>query len=226
MTSIKPGEEKLYEWTAEYAGVWMYHCGTAPALHHIANGMYGMVIVETEGGPAAGRPGVRHRPERVVPRSAGQGDRPARRPTAGAPAPDFVVFNGVANQYKDNPIQVGDRRAGPDLRPRRRAEHGQLVPHRRHDLQHGHQGRHPPRAGQRRQLGLARRSTSRPRRARSSSSRPPRTASTRWSPTPSTSSVAARSGSSRPATAIRRTESTKRGGGEAIRPSRPRDANR
>ena len=54
MTSIKPGEEKLYEWTADYAGVWMYHCGTDPALHHIANGMYGMVIVE----PAKGLPKV------------------------------------------------------------------------------------------------------------------------------------------------------------------------
>ena len=46
MRSITPGEELLYEWTADYAGVWMYHCGTAPTLHHIANGMYGMVIVE------------------------------------------------------------------------------------------------------------------------------------------------------------------------------------
>ena len=50
MSSIDPGEEKVYEWTADYAGVWMYHCGTAPALHHIANGMYGMVIVEPKGG--------------------------------------------------------------------------------------------------------------------------------------------------------------------------------
>ena len=50
MTSINPGQEKLYEYKAEFAGVWMYHCGTAPALHHIANGMYGMMIVE----PAAG----------------------------------------------------------------------------------------------------------------------------------------------------------------------------
>ena len=84
MTSIKPGEEKLYEWTADYAGVWMYHCGTAPALHHIANGMYGMVIVEPKGG-LPGRQGVRPRPERVVPRP--QGDttsltrhQPAPRP--------------------------------------------------------------------------------------------------------------------------------------------------
>ncbi len=50
MRSIAPGEELIYEFTAEYAGVWMYHCGTSPALHHIANGMYGMIIVEPEGG--------------------------------------------------------------------------------------------------------------------------------------------------------------------------------
>ena len=54
MRSIAPGEELVYEWTADYAGVWMYHCGTAPALHHIANGMYGMVIVE----PSEGLPPV------------------------------------------------------------------------------------------------------------------------------------------------------------------------
>ncbi len=39
MTSIDPGEEKLYEFVADKAGVFMYHCGTNPTLHHIANGM-------------------------------------------------------------------------------------------------------------------------------------------------------------------------------------------
>ena len=24
----------------------MYHCGTAPALHHIGNGMYGAIIID------------------------------------------------------------------------------------------------------------------------------------------------------------------------------------
>jgi nitrite reductase (NO-forming) len=105
MTSINPGEEKIYEWTADYAGVWMYHCGTAPALHHIANGMYGMVIVEPEGGFAPVDT------ELAIVQSEwyfdGQG-LPASLTKAAqaAPAPDWVVFNGVANQYKDNPIQV------------------------------------------------------------------------------------------------------------------------
>jgi nitrite reductase (NO-forming) len=106
MTSIKPGEEKLYEWKADYAGVWMYHCGTSPALHHIANGMYGMVIVE----PAEGLPTV-DREFAIVQSDWYLG--PQGEPTnltkaaAGNPAPDFVMFNGVANQYLDNPIQIG-----------------------------------------------------------------------------------------------------------------------
>ena len=202
MTSIKPGEEKLYEWTADYAGVWMYHCGTAPALHHIANGMYGMVIVEPKGGFAAGRPRVRPRPERVVPRPAGRAGRP--RPRRGRrPGARLRRLQRRRQPVQGQPAQGRDRQARPDLRPRRRAEHRQLVPHRRHDLQHGHQGGHPARRRQPRALRLA---GGRPVAGPGRDHRvhdAPRTASTRSSPTPSTSSVAARSACSRPATATR-----------------------
>ena len=106
MTSINPGEEKVYEWKADYAGVWMYHCGTSPALHHIANGMYGMVIVE----PAEGLPAVDA--EFAFVQSEwylGPQGQPASltKAAAAAPAPDFVVWNGVANQYLDHPLEVG-----------------------------------------------------------------------------------------------------------------------
>jgi nitrite reductase (NO-forming) len=105
MTSINPGEEKIYEWTADYAGVWMYHCGTSPALHHIANGMYGMVIVE----PAEGLPPVDS--EFALVQSEwylGPQGEPTdlTKAMAAAPAPDYVVFNGVANQYVDAPMAV------------------------------------------------------------------------------------------------------------------------
>ena len=106
MRSIAPGEELVYEWTADYAGVWMYHCGTAPALHHIANGMYGMVIVEPkEGLPPVDKEFALVQSEWYL---GAQGE-PAdlTKASAAAPAPDFVVFNGVANQYKDAPLQVG-----------------------------------------------------------------------------------------------------------------------
>jgi nitrite reductase (NO-forming) len=84
----------------------MYHCGTAPTLHHIANGMYGMVIVE----PAEGLPKVDN--EFAIVQSEwylGPQGQPVdlTKAAAAAPAPDFVVFNGVANQYKDGPIEVG-----------------------------------------------------------------------------------------------------------------------
>ncbi|HUG47434.1 MAG TPA: multicopper oxidase domain-containing protein [Candidatus Limnocylindria bacterium] len=122
MRSINPGEELIYEWVANHAGVWMYHCGTSPALHHIANGMYGMVIVEPEGGLDP----VEH--EFAFVQSEwylGQQGQPTDLAKAmkAAPEPDFVVFNGVANQYADGPIEVatGERvrvfvlNAGPSV---------------------------------------------------------------------------------------------------------------
>ena len=108
MVSIKPGEELLYEFTADYAGVWMYHCGTGPTLHHIANGMYGMVIVEPKGGfaPVDTELAIVQSEWYLGP----QGDLTSlEKASTGNPAPDFVVFNGVANQYKDNPIKVATK---------------------------------------------------------------------------------------------------------------------
>jgi nitrite reductase (NO-forming) len=105
MTSIQPGEEKLYEFRAMFAGVWMYHCGTSPALHHIANGMYGMMIVEPKGGLS------KVDAEFAIVQSEwylGPQGQPASLEKAGAaaPAPDFILFNGVASQYLDHPIQI------------------------------------------------------------------------------------------------------------------------
>ena len=105
MIEIAPGGTFTYTYKANYAGVWMYHCGTAPALHHIANGMFGMVIIE----PKEGLPKVDQ--EFAFVQSEwylGGQKEPASYEKANQtnPAPDFVVFNGIANQYKDNPIAV------------------------------------------------------------------------------------------------------------------------
>ena len=105
MRSISPGEELVYEFEASYAGVFMYHCGTSPALMHIANGMFGMIIVE----PEEGLPPVDH--EFALVQSewylGEQGQTiDIGKASAGAPDPEFVVFNGVANQYADHPIEV------------------------------------------------------------------------------------------------------------------------
>jgi nitrite reductase (NO-forming) len=106
MRSIAPGEELVYEWTADYAGVWMYHCGTAPMLHHIANGMYGMVIVEPrEGLPKVDKEFAIVQSEWYLGPQGKESD--LDKAMAAAPAPDFVLFNGVANQYEDHPLKVG-----------------------------------------------------------------------------------------------------------------------
>jgi nitrite reductase (NO-forming) len=105
MVEIKPGATFTYTFTADYAGVWMYHCGTAPALHHIANGMFGMVIVEPKGGlPKVDKEFAFVQSEWYL---GAQGEPvDYTKASVGAPAPDFVVFNGIANQYKDNPVSV------------------------------------------------------------------------------------------------------------------------
>lgn len=106
MNSINPGEEKIYEFKAEYAGVWMYHCGTSPALHHIANGMYGAIIVEPkEGLPPVDKEFVLVQSEWYLGPQGEPSD--LTKAAAAAPAPDLVVFNGIKDQYKDNPIPIG-----------------------------------------------------------------------------------------------------------------------
>jgi nitrite reductase (NO-forming) len=105
MASIAPGEELVYEFTTDYAGVWMYHCGTAPVLHHIANGMFGMVIVEPEGGlpPVDDEFFFVQNEWYLGPQGEVSSFAAANQ---AAPAPDFQMFNGVASQYADNPIAI------------------------------------------------------------------------------------------------------------------------
>lgn len=47
---VKPNEDGTFVYQASNPGVFMYHCGTGPALLHIANGMHGMIIVKPNDG--------------------------------------------------------------------------------------------------------------------------------------------------------------------------------
>ncbi len=109
MVEIKPGATFTYTFHAEYAGVWMYHCGTAPTLLHIADGMFGMVIVEPKGGfdkvlGPADQQFFFVQSEWYLGAQGQPVDYAKANSTA--PQPDFVVFNGIASQYADNPIPV------------------------------------------------------------------------------------------------------------------------
>jgi nitrite reductase (NO-forming) len=112
MVEIKPGATFTYTFTADYAGVWMYHCGMAPALMHIANGMFGMVIVEPKGGlPKVDNELAFVQSEWYLGAQGKEIDYAKANSTS--PAPDFVVFNGIANQYKDNPVACGSSCSTP-----------------------------------------------------------------------------------------------------------------
>ncbi|WP_173934917.1 copper-containing nitrite reductase [Chelativorans sp. Marseille-P2723] len=49
-TLAAPGEEKGFTFKALQPGLYVYHCAVGPAAQHITNGMYGMILVEPEGG--------------------------------------------------------------------------------------------------------------------------------------------------------------------------------
>ncbi len=51
-TQADPGHEKLVKFKALVPGIYVYHCATPMVAHHIANGMYGLILVEPEGGLA------------------------------------------------------------------------------------------------------------------------------------------------------------------------------
>jgi nitrite reductase (NO-forming) len=100
-----PGESFTFRFKATDPGVYMYHCGTKPVLAHIANGMYGAIIVQ----PEKPLPAVDN--EYVLVGSEwylnGDGiDGPASLDMAKARArlADWVTFNGYANQYVTHPL--------------------------------------------------------------------------------------------------------------------------
>ncbi|HET6609365.1 MAG TPA: copper-containing nitrite reductase [Rhodopila sp.] len=47
---VDPGQEKSMTWKALTPGLYVYHCATPMVAEHIANGMYGLILVEPEGG--------------------------------------------------------------------------------------------------------------------------------------------------------------------------------
>lgn len=49
-TNVAPGKEAVFNFKALNPGLYVYHCAAAPVPQHIANGMYGLILVEPEGG--------------------------------------------------------------------------------------------------------------------------------------------------------------------------------
>lgn len=121
-----PGTGSTFSFTAANPGLYVYHCATAPVGMHIANGMYGLILVEPkEGLPPVDREYYVMQSEFYTAGSYGEtGHQPFNMQKAVDEDADYVVFNGsVGALVGDNAItaEVGDRirlyigNGGPNL---------------------------------------------------------------------------------------------------------------
>jgi len=103
-SDVAPGASKSFSFVASAPGVFMYHCGTAPAFVHIANGMYGAIVVEPRNLPPAQKQYVLVASEWYL--NAPGTKKPASLDLTKATemTPDWVTWNGYAAQYKTHPL--------------------------------------------------------------------------------------------------------------------------
>jgi nitrite reductase (NO-forming) len=100
-----PGHTSQFSFKALNPGLFIYHCATAPVGMHVANGMYGLILVE----PKEGLPAVDH--EYYIMQgefyTAGkfgeEGLQPFDMDKANDERPSYVVFNGAVGSL------VGDK---------------------------------------------------------------------------------------------------------------------
>ncbi|ANS79352.1 Multicopper oxidase [Serinicoccus hydrothermalis] len=107
MRDIAPGESLEYTFTANRSGIWMYHCKTMPMTAHIAAGMAGAVIIEPPDLAKVDRSYVITQSELYLSEQGG----PVNAAKAAVGQADAVMFNGLVNQYVDQPLtaKVGER---------------------------------------------------------------------------------------------------------------------
>ncbi|HAS10003.1 MAG TPA: nitrite reductase, partial [Acidimicrobiaceae bacterium] len=108
MRTIQPGESLVYQFEAKHAGAWMYHCGTAPTLHHIGNGMHGAVVIDPPDLAPVDHEYIFVQHEYYTGDEGEPGDLGKMQRDEW----DAVVFNGYVNQYVHAPIdgiEVGER---------------------------------------------------------------------------------------------------------------------
>jgi nitrite reductase (NO-forming) len=100
-----PGYSSQFSFTALNPGLYVYHCATAPVGMHVANGMYGLILVEPPGGlPAVDREYYVMQSEfYTTGRYGEEGLQPFDMEKAIDERPTYVVFNGAVGAL------VGDR---------------------------------------------------------------------------------------------------------------------
>jgi nitrite reductase (NO-forming) len=121
-----PGHSSTFSFTVKNPGLYVYHCATAPVGMHIANGMYGLILVEPkEGLPPVDREYYVMQSEFYTTGRYGEGGlQPFSMEKALQEEADYVVFNGSVGAMvgdKALPAKVGERvrlyigNGGPNL---------------------------------------------------------------------------------------------------------------
>lgn len=106
--NVQPGDTFEWEFTAQYPGAYMVHCGTAPVLMHVAAGMYLPMIVDPAGvGFQPATEIVLSQSEFYV-RDNGDGTYVSDTESLFGPgmSHSIMAFNGHSSQYVDEPIKV------------------------------------------------------------------------------------------------------------------------
>lgn len=104
--NVMPKDSIRFQFVAEVPGAFMYHCGTAPVAAHIANGMYGALIVDPRTPRPAARELVFVQSEFYMKPDSTSAPKELSWDRLLSLAPDFVAFNGRAAQYAEHPISV------------------------------------------------------------------------------------------------------------------------
>ena len=105
MRTIAPGESLDYTFRANGAGIWLYHCSTAPMSAHMAAGMFGAVVVDPPGLAPADREYLLVQSETYL-APTGEEDGHGRTIAAvqdtaiAAGVPSLTMFNGHTSQYR------------------------------------------------------------------------------------------------------------------------------
>jgi nitrite reductase (NO-forming) len=107
-TLAAPGETKGFVFKALNPGLYVYHCATPTVAQHIANGMYGMILVEPEGGlPKVDREYYVMQGEIYTEEEFGTpGHLTESFDKLLDEDPEYYVFNGAAGALQEKPLKA------------------------------------------------------------------------------------------------------------------------
>ena len=111
-TKVAPGEEKSFVFKALNPGLYVYHCATPVIPQHISSGMYGLILIEPEGGlPKVDKEFYVMQGDIYADGSGAEKEFNLDKMLAEEPT--HVVMNGSAAALAANPMKV---KVGDDVR--------------------------------------------------------------------------------------------------------------